>query len=70
MKQLIKPQKLAKILVAFREKNKVDGVRMSQRLLAQKIGVAEYTLQRWEYSLVWISPMMFRRLAQLGIISG
>ena len=68
MKELIKPQKLAKLLREYREKNAVNGTRMSQQGLANRIGVSYSTLQRWEYAQVRISPMMYRRLIQLEVI--
>lgn len=74
MKQLIEPRELAKKLIAYREAHQINGKRMTQEHLAEKIiGIHQFTLQRWEragasYS-TRISPVMFAHLKRLKIIS-
>ena len=64
MKQHINPDKLAKALIAYMEKNNI-----TQTELAEKLGVARSTLNRWQTKRCQIRQTTLRILKIEGIIS-
>lgn len=42
--------------------------KMSQKDMAKKIGIPTFTLYRWEKGKARVSPMMYARLLDLGIV--
>lgn len=63
MKISIEPEKFAYLIREYRKKNK-----LSQLELANLIGVARFTVFRWEHMKVNVSPAIYKFLCHRNII--